>query len=127
MGEEGSNNQILPITDTDKIKEILNLFNLKPYQANETGTTILIPFLREDISDLQNNGSSYYWTNNLESSIKLSVLRWYFPRLMNMTYRNHFNSNMLVCSVNEEIINVESEVIFNIFQSYIIQHYWDIL
>ena len=115
-GEEGSNNQILPITDTDKIKEILNLFNLKPYQANETGTTILIPFLREDISDLQNNGSSYYWTNNLESSIKLSVLRWYFPRLMNMTYRNHFNSNMLVCSVNEETINVESEVIFNIFQ-----------
>ena len=115
-GDEGVNNQILPITDPDKIKEILNLFNLKPYQTNETGTTILIPYLREEIYNMQDYGSLHYWMSDLKSSIKMSVLRWYFPRLMNITYKSHFKSNMLVCSVNEEIITVESEAIFNIFQ-----------
>ena len=115
-GDEGVNNQILPITDPDKIKEILNLFNLKPYQTNETGTTIFIPYLREEIYNMQDYGSLHYWMSDLKSSIKMSVLRWYFPRLMNITYKSHFKSNMLVCSVNEEIITVESEAIFNIFQ-----------
>ena len=72
---------------------------------------------------MQDYGSLHYWMSDLKSSIKMSVLRWYFPRLMNITYKSHFKSNMLVCSVNEEIITVESEAIFNIFKSYIIQHY----
>ena len=115
-GKEGNNNQIMPITDPDKIKEILNLFNLKPYQESETGTTILIPYLREEFYNMQDHASSHYWMSDLKATIKMSVLRWYFPRLMNITYKSHFKSNMLVCSVNEEIINVESEAIFNIFQ-----------
>lgn len=108
-GNLDENNQVLPITDNDKISDFLSIFNLNCYKNEETGTTIIIPYLSK--SFIQPNyaqdsiENQCYWLNDITENIKMSIQRWYFPRIMNQTYKNHFQQNMLRCAVNNRFIS----------------------
>ena len=74
------------ITNKAYIHSFLNIFGIKPYSNNETGTIIIIPFVDYDrllLSNRLEGGDKYWWETGIDHYIKLSLLRWYFPRFSN--------------------------------------------
>lgn len=97
--------KILPITNSADISNILKIFNLKNYDENETGTTIIIPYLNEYKSN--ESGTEVPWENSREEEIEMAVQRWYFPRISNQTYFEKLGNSKLYCSVNGKLISDE--------------------
>lgn len=78
----------VPVTDEEKIRSFLKIFNISPFSDNQTGTSIIIPFLdfdrlkhemEESIFDVQTPTVDWDFKRYTE----LAVQRWYFPRIMN--------------------------------------------
>lgn len=120
-GKVENNDFILPITDSNRIQEILDIFGLVKYKNEETGTTIIIPYLSSDFLNKSYSKDSKefncYWLKNISSEIEMAVQRWYFPRINNTTYQLHFKQSMLYFSVNgNETFNFKLENTFFILQ-----------
>lgn len=122
-GESIGENKTRPITNETEIEEILDIFNIRPYSNEETGTTILIPYI--NAKELLNSNRLIhenddkqeqlpFWHLNIEEFIKVSVQRWYAPRLNN----HHYNyGRWLRVLVNGEGIGLDSmEPIFKLIQ-----------
>ena len=84
-----------PVTDETYIENFLRLFSITPYIGEETGTTIIIPYV--DRGNLLSNNQVEYlngkgqaiippWCDSIESYIAISAQRWYAPRLNNIHY-----------------------------------------
>lgn len=120
-GEKGDNDYIFPITNSSRIKEILNIFGLGQYKDNETGTTIVIPYLSTDFIKPEypedSKEKNCHWLNSIKSEIQMAIQRWYFPRINNNTYRLHFKQSKLFCLINgEPLIDQNLEHTFKILQ-----------
>lgn len=81
----------MPITDEADIKEILEIFDIPPYEDDDTGTTIIIPYIdRERLCKNANPQNSKDLIEkkdtSLEGTIWRAVQRWYMPRLNNKDY-----------------------------------------
>lgn len=110
-GEKIGDNKTRPVTDETVIDKILKIFNIPMYIDNETGTTIIIPYINE-AKLLENNQIEYnidnehffepYWRNSVEEYLKIAVQRWYSPRLSNENYKY---GKYLVAKINNERIN----------------------
>ncbi|MED4909391.1 hypothetical protein P9761_14455 [Brevibacillus centrosporus] len=96
-GQQAAENSTMPLTDEREIGNILEVLGVAPYTGEETGTTIIIPFLKDDlrpeIADLENPeeqwrvGSKEPWWNVSDADyLKIALQRWYAPRLMNEVY-----------------------------------------
>lgn len=85
----------LPITDQEFIDAVLEVFKLQPFKDNETGTSIIIPYidrqkLLDDIipheagltSDVVANFTTV-WGSDIESYLRLSIQKWYAPKIHN--------------------------------------------
>lgn len=84
-GNEDINGSSYPITDEDEIAAILKDLQIQAYTADETGTTIIIPYI--DQQALEINANPYgTLQGKLKDYIGLAVQRWYFPRLYNKEY-----------------------------------------
>lgn len=98
--------KIYPITNSSEIKEFLKIFGMMPYTGNDTGTTIIVPFVSEKNKALnveEDNLSP--WEQSYSSSIKMAVQRWYNPRIFNQSYVKHTGNSMLRCTVNGDLIS----------------------
>lgn len=96
-------NPIYPITDSNQIETILNIFNLKRYTDSETGTTIIVPYVgcNEMFASKSDDEEELLpWEINYESSIRTAVERWYNPRLNNEEYHQIVGNSLLNCKVN---------------------------
>ena len=88
-------NRTIPLTNEQEIQKILDLFQVQPFKEHETGTAIIIPFvneqelLKETEPDLGDSGKTApYWTkSSIEDYLKISLQRWYAPRIDNHYYR----------------------------------------
>lgn len=119
-GEQIGENKTKPVTDELYIKNILRIFGLLPYDNNQTGTTIIIPYIDENIL-LNHNQIEYkngedcvivpFWKNNIEDYLKVAVQRWYAPRLNNINYKY---GKFLRTRINGE--GISSEVMEPAFQ-----------
>lgn len=123
-GEETGTNTTVPVSDEEYIKSFLNIFGLKPYDDEKTGTVIIIPFI-DTQKLLSNNQVEYvdssdkrivpFWCNELEDYISISVQRWYAPRLNNIHY-NH--GAFLRLKINGKGIGLDSmEPVFQVVQA----------
>ena len=98
--EEGSST--VPIEDEEEIFRILSVFNIAPYRNNETGTTIIIPYINEralldEVYATNEDGDHKpYWSNSLSEYFDVALQRWYAPRINNSQY----NGAYLVPSIN---------------------------
>ena len=108
VSEDG--NGTIPLTNESEIHKVLKVLGVKPFEGLETGTVIVIPFLRDDLrpdkaeSDdehLPNNTLQPWWESDDESYIKIALQRWYAPRLMNKSYKH---GRWLKASVNGELL-----------------------
>lgn len=94
-GQEIGSNKTKPITDEKYIEKILNIFEIEPYEGDLTGTTIIIPYIDEQML-LENNQIEYkdsednrirpFWRCSIEDYLRISIQRWYAPRLNNEKY-----------------------------------------
>lgn len=114
------NGRIFPITDSQEIERILSVFGLKGYSGNETGTTVIIPYVR-DIDEekiIDDDALNFPWESSYEDAISMAVQRWYFPRINNEGYSRKFNKPYLECRVNKRLIhpNIEFEPVFYIYK-----------
>lgn len=117
---DSTEKKIYPIIDTNEIKDILQVFGLSNYQDNETGTTIIIPYLEKiESENAEDEGfEKYPWEFNREDLIKKAVQRWYSPRILNDVYSEFSGNSQLDCYVNGSRIGPGPmmEPVFNIFQ-----------
>lgn len=116
-GEFGEqSNKILPLVNGDKIEKILSIFNLARYQEDETGTTIIIPYINEINQAHEKN---LPWQGNLEEEVNMAVQRWYFPRIQNKSYTSKMSNSYLEVKVNDTFIHPElnMEPVFKLYQS----------
>jgi hypothetical protein len=121
-GQKVAGDSTMPITDEAEIQSILESVGTKPYFGNETGTTIIIPFLRDDLrpridfsEDEERSESRDPWWNHSDSDyISVALQRWYAPRLMNPDYPY---GRWLRATVNGKGITKESFLpVFKTFQ-----------
>ena len=123
-GEPAGENATQAITDEKTIEDFLKIFDITPYAGEETGTTIIIPYIDSD-SLLKNNQIEYlngkgkvvepFWTSSLESYLKIATQRWYAPRLNNP----HYNSGAyLRLKINNTGLGYDNmEPIFKVVQA----------
>ena len=110
-----------PIVNENEIEEFLSVFGLKPYEGNETGTTIIIPYIDEEVllsktyySNKKDDYKKAVWCSNLNSYIEVALQRWYAPRLMNPKYDK---GPYLRVSINDELMSyMEFLPLFKIVQ-----------
>lgn len=101
-----------PITDQSSINNILQMLNIAPYSGTNTGTTIIIPYIDEKkllrgiapTDDIAGGGQHYYWLNSVEDYLRLSIQRWYTPRMSSKYERGAY----LKASVNGKTVSEES-------------------
>lgn len=113
----------IPLTDERTIREILDDIGVKPFEGTETGTSVIIPFLRDDLrpdyqeasdNDAATRVEIPWWNSNDPDYIKIALQRWYAPRLMNENYKH---GRWLKATVNGELLTPENFLpVFQIVQ-----------
>src|SRR5699024_2082174 len=85
-----------PITDENEINDILDICNLKPYAGQETGTTVIIPYINEkriESHDIKHEDYDMkkvnWWEQDLESRIEIAIQKWYGIRVFNKDYQKY--------------------------------------
>ncbi|MFH0723216.1 hypothetical protein [Enterococcus faecium] len=105
-----------PVTNEKTIHEIIRHFNIKPYTGDDTGTTIIIPFIQDEQVVLSNEDKDsvvFPWEKDFNESILMAIKRWYAPRIANFTYSEKFGNSSLKPSLNGKPISpAEFEPVF---------------
>lgn len=91
---------LLPLTLSEQIKPILEIFGVKPFEKKETGTSIIIPYidtkkLLDGIipveNDIQEDIKDHFvevWASSLSDYLKLAIQKWYAPKIHNRELSN---------------------------------------
>lgn len=91
-GKTVEQNHTIPLENAPEIKEILDIFGIAPYSGDETGTAIIIPYIKPDrlLSDVyalnEEDTDRPYWTRQVSDYINVATQRWYAPRIRNSIY-----------------------------------------
>lgn len=112
FGDLDENSKSKPIFDEDEILEFLNIFGIKPFEKEETGTVVIIPYVNFEKMLRSQNIIDNPWRNSIENSIDIAIQRWYFSRLNNPKFKN---GKLLVACVNNE--RVELNHFFKLMQN----------
>lgn len=123
-GEKVGENITQPVTDNDYIRDFLRIFGISEYCNDETGTTIIIPYIDSEYL-LNNNRVEYlndqdeeivpFWCTSLDEYLSIAVQRWYAPRLNNRHYKQ---GAFLRTKINEKGIGRDSmKPVFQVIQS----------
>ena len=123
-GETIRENTTVPVTDEAYISKFLDIFGIKPYTGDKTGTAIIIPYINSemllannkiDYADMIDEHFSPYWYSSMEKYLRIAVQRWYAPRLCNPYYHH---GAFLKVHINEDRISADSmEPVFKVVQS----------
>ncbi len=109
--------EIGPITDEGEINAILDIFGIEPFFDDETGTSIIIPYIDKaalmegifpencDISDEIIAMCSF--KDDIVEYTKLAVQKWYAPKLDNKNLNGYSDQKRLVVRVNDEPIRFQ--------------------
>ncbi len=109
--------EIGPITNEDEINQILDVFGIEPFQPEETGTSIIIPYIDKtklmegifpencDISEDIISMCSF--KDDIVEYTKLAVQKWYAPKLDNKNLKAYSDQKRLVVRVNDEPIRFQ--------------------
>lgn len=109
--------EIGPITDENEINEILDIFGIEPFYRDETGTSIIIPYIDKaalmegifpegcGINDEIISMCSF--KDDIVEYTKLAVQKWYAPKLDNKNLKGYSDQKRLVVRVNDEPIRFQ--------------------
>ena len=97
-GAPDGKGKTVPIENETEINRILTTFSITPYKNDETGTTIIIPYIDESslLAEVYatNDDKEHkpYWTSKTEDYLQVAVQRWYAPRYLNTKYAGAYLS-----------------------------------
>lgn len=113
---------MLPLTDDELIKEILKIFKVRPFESDETGTSIIIPYIKTkellrniipaEVNVSEDIRACCTWANNFEEYLNLAIQKWYAPKIHNRNLRNFCNKKWLQVYINDIPINYNSMLPF---------------
>lgn len=98
----------IPVSDEKEIARLLSVFGLEPFEKDDTGTSVIIPYINSKklLTEVYalNESKEYqpYWTKSVELYLKTAIQRWYAPRIENKSYiygaylRSTVNGNRIV-------------------------------
>lgn len=101
----------VPIDNKTEIRKILDIFGIEPYSGEETGTTIIVPYINPKalLGEVYPTNEPVdcrpYWAGDVAEYLRVAIQRWYAPRLNNKDYPY---GSYLSASVNEEKIKVSN-------------------
>lgn len=108
-----------PVTNQDEIHGILRTLGVKPYKNDETGTTVLIPFIDEnrinshDIAYEENEKvASNWWENTLSGRIEMAVQKWYGIRILNKDYQEKYGPYLNISINGKPFLPKDFQTIF---------------
>lgn len=110
---EDTYTETFPIDNTMEIAEILDVFGIERYTGEETGTTIIVPFVNEEKIFLHDethdeletlNKKNKWWEESLNDRIEIAIQKWYGPRILNIDYQNKYGSYLLPY-INGELLS----------------------
>lgn len=111
IGWWGAEEGLKPVTGPTQIKRTLEMLRVDRFTGTETGTSIIIPFLRDDLIEAAEAddvaGAAYrpWWYDSHEEYIRVALERWFCARLDNP----HFATGpSLTASVNGKVITADS-------------------
>lgn len=102
-------NDLRAITDENYISKFLAIFGLTPFSNDKTGTKIIIPYIDEKkvlADNLPEEQKGAWWYKSIEGYLKVSIARWYFPRLS----KNYMYACKLLVTINNEPVNFDSDI-----------------
>lgn len=111
IGWWGTGDGLTPITRTSQIHHVLDRLRVQPFTGDETGTSVIIPFLRDDLApSVDRDGDDSpagrpWWYGSQEAYIRVALERWFCARLDN---RHFATGPRLVASVNGKVITAET-------------------
>ena len=123
-GDSVCENKTQPVTNEEYIRRFLNIFNVPTYSGEETGTTIIIPYIdseklllsnQKEYLDFAGNEIILPWSKRVEDYLKIATQRWYAPRLSN----RHYNEGAILrLKINGMVLARNSmEPVFQVVQS----------
>lgn len=98
--EEGT----IPETNEGRVNDILAIFGFEPFEDDETGTAILIPFIDEKrllTNNISQDVKKLPWGDSIEEYLRIAVQRWYIGRLNNEVYSEIHDLPWLSVTVND--------------------------
>lgn len=100
-----------PVTRGSQIREILARLGIRQFTGEETGTSIIIPFLRSDLipapesitgdEDTVSDAPVPWWHHSYEQYVTVAAQRWFCTRLDN---RNFATGPRLSLTVNNSVV-----------------------
>lgn len=95
-----------PLVDSELIQKFLEDFGIPKYNNDETGTTVIIPFIKNYLFDrkMEEEKKIFWWETSIESSIQLAIQRWYGSRILNDKYTEIIGNSKLETSVNGKML-----------------------
>lgn len=113
---------LLPVTDDEFINPVLSVFGLKPFKNEETGTSIIIPYI--DSKKLLDNiipaeaavsediRARCTWAYDFEQYLTLAIQKWYAPKIQNRNLRDFCSKKWLRVYVNNKPIRYDEMLPF---------------
>src|SRR5699024_8690380 len=108
-----------PITNKDEIHGILRVLGVEPYKNNETGTTVLIPFIDEkrinshDIAYEENEKTARnWWEDSLSERIEMAIQKWYGIRILNKDYQDKYGPYLNISINGKPFLPKDFQTIF---------------
>lgn len=115
---------LLPLNDEKLINTVLEIFGISPFKEKETGTSIVIPYLktkelldgiipleaeiREDVKEHFVNN----WSSSVSSYLRLAIQKWYAPKIHNRELSAFCNNKWLLVSVDNVSISKQDMLPF---------------
>ncbi|KJZ63044.1 hypothetical protein VD17_25385 [Pseudomonas fluorescens] len=119
-GEDNSQEPV-PVTDTSHIAPVLAALGVRPFQGEETGTVIVIPFLKDDLiadEEPREDGQvprTPWWCESYDTYTEVALQRWFAARLNNPSFPN---GPWLDARVNgRAVLRAEMLPVFQVMQS----------
>lgn len=120
---------LLPITDIDKITPILDVFGVKPFKENETGTSVIIPYINDKEllngiipveAEIQEDVKEHFmsvWASSISDYLRLAIQKWYAPKIHNRNLENFCYQKWLRVSIDNKAIRKQDLLpFFNLVQ-----------
>lgn len=109
--------EIGPVTDEKEIQEILDIFGVEPFGENETGTSIIIPYIDkqglmdgifpENCNIPEDIIAMCAFKDDIVEYTKLAAQKWYAPKLGNKNLKVYSDQKRLAVRVNDDPIRFQ--------------------
>ena len=120
---------LLPLTEDDEIQPVLDVFGIKPFKENETGTSIIIPYINTaelldgiipEEAEIESGVRQHFtevWASSISDYLRLSIQKWYAPKIHNRELPEFCNNKWLLVSVDNKPIRKQDMLpFFNLTQ-----------